>query len=64
MNELVYAADTLVVAANPCRAETHMRCIELMGTNCRLRLNDKKHEVLLIGCEASIAAPDGNFLTC
>ena len=39
MNELVSADDTLVVAANPCRADTHMRCIELMGTNCGLRLN-------------------------
>ena len=62
-NELVYANDTLVVATDPCRAETHMRCIEAMGMNYGLRLNWKKCEVLPIGCEASIAAPDGSYLT-
>ena len=64
VNELVYADDTLVVATDPCRAETHMRCIEATGMNYGLRLNWKKCEVLLIGCEASIAAPDGSYLTC
>ena len=64
VNELVYADDTLVVATDPCRAETHMRCIEAMGMNYGLRLNWKKCEVLPIGCEASIAAPDGSYLTC
>ena len=64
VNELVYADDTLVVATDPCRAETHMRCIEAMGMNYGLRLNWKKCEVLPIGCEASIAAPDGSHLTC
>ena len=39
INELVYADDTLVVAADPYRAETHMRCIEAMGMNYGLRLN-------------------------
>ena len=56
VNELVYADDTLVVATDPCRAETHMRCIEAMGMNFGLRLNWKKCGVLPIGCEASIAA--------
>ena len=64
VNELVYADDTLVVATDPCRAETHMRCIEAMGMNYGLRLNWKKCEVLPIGCEAFIAAPDGSYLTC
>ena len=64
VNELVYADDTLVVATDPCRAETHMRCIAAMGMNYGLRLNWKKCEVLPIGCEASIAAPDGSYLTC
>ena len=64
INELVYADDTLVVAADPYRAETHMRCIEAMGMNYGLRLNWKKCEVLPIGCEANITAPDGSFLTC
>ena len=63
VNELVYADDTLVVATDPCRAETHMRCIEAMGMNYGLRLNRKKCEVLPIGCEASIAAPDGSYIT-
>ena len=63
VNELVYADDTLVVATDPCRAETHMRCIEAMGMNYGLRLNWKKCEVSPIGCEASIAAPDGSYLT-
>ena len=39
-------------------------CIEAMGMNYGLRLNWKKCEVLPIGCEASIAAPDGSYLTC
>ena len=56
-----YADDTLVVARDPCRTETHMRRIEAMGMNDGLRLNWKKCEVLPIGCEASIAAPDGNY---
>ena len=64
VNELVYADDTLVVATDPCRAETHMRCIEAMGMNYGFRLNWKKCEVLPIGCEAFIAAPDGSYLTC
>ena len=64
INELVYADDTLVVATGPCRAETHMRCSEAMGTNYGLRLNWKKCEVLLIRCEAYIPAPDGDLLTC
>ena len=41
-----------------------MRCIEAMGMNYGLRLNWKKCEVLPIGCEASIAAPDGSYLAC
>ena len=64
INELVYADDTLVVAADPYRAETHMRCIQAMRMNYGLRLNWKKCEVLPIGCEANITAPDGSFLTC
>jgi len=64
VNELVYADDTLLVAMDPCRAETHMRCIEAVGMNYGLRLNWKKCEVLPVGCEASIAAPDGSYLTC
>ena len=64
VNELVYADGTLVVATDPGRAETHMRCIEAMGMNYGLRLNWRKCEVLPIGCEASIAAPDGSYLTC
>ena len=32
--------------------------------NYGLRLNWKKCEVLPVGCEASIAAPDGSYLTC
>ena len=64
VNELVYADDTLVVATDPGRAETHMRCIQAMGMSYGLRLNWRKCEVLPIGCEASIAAPDGSYLTC
>ena len=64
INELVYADDTLVVATGPCRAETHMRCSEAMGTNYGLRLNWRKCEVLLIRCEAYRPAPDGDLLTC
>ena len=64
VNGLVYADDTLVVARDPCRTETHMRRIEAMGMKYGLRLNWKKCEVLPIGCEASIAAPDGSYLTC
>ena len=41
-----------------------MRCIEAMGMNNGLCLNWKKCEVLPIGCEAYIPAPDGSFLTC
>ena len=36
----------------------------LVGPWHGLRLNWKKCEVLPIGCEASIAAPDGSYLTC
>ena len=64
VNKFVYADDTLVVDTDPWRAETHMRCIEAMGMNYDLRLNWKKCEVLLIGCEASIVFPDGSYLTC
>ena len=64
INGMVYADDTLVVAAVPYRAETHMRCMEAMGMNYRLRLNWKKCEVLPLGCEANIGAPDGSCLTC
>ena len=64
INEFVYADDTLEVAADPYRAETHMRCIEAMGKNHGLRLNGTKCEVLPTGCEANIAAPDKIFLTC
>ena len=63
-NQLVCTDDALVVATDPCRAETPVRCIEAMGMNYGLRLNWKKCEVLPIGCEASIAAPDGSYLTC
>ena len=41
INELVYADDTLVLAAGPYRAETRMRCIEAMGMNYGLRLKVK-----------------------
>ena len=64
INEFVSADGTLVVATDPCRAETHMRCIEAMGVNYGLRISWKKCEVLLIGCEAYIPAPDRNLPTC
>ena len=56
VKELVSADDTLALAAGPCRAETHIRCIEVM--NYGFRLNWKKCEVL--NC---IAAPDRSFPT-
>ena len=46
INEFVYVDDTLVVAADPYGAETHMRCIEAMGMNYCVRLTWKKCEVL------------------
>ena len=58
---LVVVDDTLVVAADPYRAETHMRCMNATVMNYGLRLHWKKREVLPIGCEANITAPDGNF---
>ena len=41
-----------------------MRCIEALGRHYGLRLNWEKCEVLPIGCQVSIAAPDGSYLTC
>lgn len=60
VNELVFADDTLVVAAGPCRAETQLRCIEVM-------ICPSPHLEEIRGtelpCEAFIAARDASFLT-
>ena len=46
VNELVYADDTLVVARDPCRTETHMRCIEAMETILAQEIRSHQHLVV------------------
>ena len=65
INELVYVDDTLVVAAGPWQAETHMsEMYPTTGMSYGFRLNNEKFKVLPIDCEACITAPDTIFPTC
>ena len=59
VNDLVYADDTLVVAAGEDRAADYMRAISDAGANYGLRYNWRKLEVLPVRCQASISKPDG-----
>jgi hypothetical protein len=59
LRELVYADDTLIVAARAEDAQEYMQAIAAAGANYGLKYNWKKLEALPIRCQACIAKPDG-----
>ena len=54
---MVYADDTLVVATDPCRAETHMRCIEAMGMNYGLASIGRNARYCRLGAKSFHRSP-------
>ena len=64
VDELVYADDTMVVAADASRAETYMSCIASAGMDYDLCFNWRKVEALPIRCNFRVLIPDGCPIEC